>query len=360
MSVDQLGFSPTEIVPPGETLLEWLDQRGMSQAEFAKRASLTPKHINKVVKGLAGISPEVAVTLESVTGIPARYWMRLDGNYQAAKQHLEFRRSLMPEADIVDLFPIKRLRQIGALPASDDKVGTLVDLLQFFGVADVEALDRVWLKPAMLRSSKAFEPSLGSLAAWLRLAEIEGAAALTESFDASACRAALPEIRSLSRLPGIEWLEPLRERCAQVGIALVIKQELPGCHVNGATRWLSSEKALVAMSFRHLRNDIFWFTLFHEICHVLKHSKKEMFVHVANSQVAQALEDEANTFAANHLIPPEDAHMLKHLKTADAVADFALQVGVAPGIVVGRMQHDGLIPYNRWTKLFGRYRFPTD
>lgn len=103
----------------------------------------------------------------------------------------------------------------------------LSELLRFFAVADVTALDEVWLKPAQLRRSPTFQPDVGSHAAWLRLAERQAEKIPTSRFDAGRCRATIPKMRAVSTLPGVEWIEPVRDACASAGIALVILKELP-------------------------------------------------------------------------------------------------------------------------------------
>lgn len=208
----------------------------------------------------------------------------------------------------------------------------------------------------MYRRSKAFQSDGGALASWLRLAELDAARVKAARYDAEGVRDALERMRALSRLPGIEWLDPLRDLCASLGIALVIIRELPKCRVNGATRWISPDKAMIALSLRHRRNDIFWFTLFHELCHLLRHSKKETFID-GTGTIDVALETEADAFAARALIPPHAAMRLRELTTLAQVKGFAQEVGVADGIVVGRMQHDGLIPHSQWTSAIVRYRF---
>jgi HTH-type transcriptional regulator/antitoxin HigA len=145
-----------------------------------------------------------------------------------------------------------------------------------------------------------------------------------------------------------------------VGVAIVVLKELPGCRVNGAARWVSPDKAMVVLSLRHRRNDIFWFTLFHEFCHLLRHSKKQTFIDAKGSDIATELEDEADAFAARVLIPPAAASALAGLTTIAEVRAFSKEIGVAPGVVVGRTQHDGLIPHNKWTTLIERYRFADD
>lgn len=353
-------YEPAELVPPGETLTEWLDHQGMTQAEFARRTNLTPKHISQVVRGGVGISPEVALAFERVTAIPARYWTQLDANYQTAKQRLAETGSLEAHIDLVDQFPVRQLQKRGHLRKGLSKLEKLQGLLELFGVADPSALEDVWLRPAMYRQSRAFKADPGALATWLRLAEMQAAQVAVEPFDASDCRSAIEKMRELSTLPGVEWLEPLKELCASVGIALVILKELPRCRINGATRWLSPHKAMIALSLRHRRSDIFWFTLFHELCHILRHSKKETFVDAKGSSIDDDLEREADTFAARVLIPPPCDRHLQNLSTAKDVERFASTIGVAAGIVVGRMQHDDLIPHGKWSSLITRYRFIDD
>ena len=357
---ENLLLEPAELVPPGETLAEWLDREAMTQAEFAKRTSLTPKHINQVVKGSVGISPEVALAFERVTSIPARYWTQLDANYQTAKQRVLEAEALRKRVDLVHRFPVKELERRGCIERKTSKIGTVRELLRFFAVADPDALEEVWLRPALYRRSTAFEVDEGALASWLRLAELEASKVKTTPFDVAACRAAVKDMRALSALPGIEWLEPLKRLSASVGIALIVLKELPKCRVNGATRWLSPEKAMIALSLRHRRNDIFWFTLFHELCHVLRHSKKETFVDAKGSGIARELEDEADSFASRVLIPSQLVGDLRDLSNAADVVAFADAIGVAPGIVVGRMHHEELIPHSKWTDLIVRYRFADD
>lgn len=349
-------YEAPALVPPGETLAEWLEREAMSQVEFARRTRLTPKHITQVVKGKVSISPEVALAFERVTSIPARYWAQLDANYQASRLRLAEGTQLLERVDLVDYFPVRELEKRGHIEPVVDKVDKLRGLLRFFGVASPDALEDVWLQPAMYRRSNAFPADAGALASWLRLAEQEAVKVKTAPYDPDGVRDSLDEMRALSRLPGIEWLGPLTTLCASLGIALVIVKELPKCRVNGATRWLSPEKAMIALSLRHRRNDIFWFTLFHELCHLLRHSKKETFVDGTGTIDAE-LEAEADAFAGRVLIPPRAAADLPHLRSLAEVQAFAADLGVADGIVVGRMQHDGLIPHSQWTSAIVRYRF---
>ena len=68
--------------PPGATIKEQLNDRGMSQKEFAARMDMSEKHISKLINGEVQLTPEVAVRLEVVLGVPARFWNSLEAVYR--------------------------------------------------------------------------------------------------------------------------------------------------------------------------------------------------------------------------------------------------------------------------------------
>ena len=143
---------------------------------------------------------------------------------------------------------------------------------------------------------------------------------------------------------GFARLGGLRD-CAACGLALVFVPELPGTHVWGATRWLSPSRALIQLSLRYKTDDHFWFTFFHECGHVLLHGKRDVFVESEEFSLDEAKEAEANSLARNVLIPETalKSFLRRRVFTGTAIRQFAFQIGVAPGIVVGRLQHDGLL-----------------
>jgi len=143
-------------------------------------------------------------------------------------------------------------------------------------------------------------------------------------------------------------------------VATVFVRELEGSRACGATRWLNPQKALIALSLRYKSNDQLWFTFFHEAAHVLLHGKREAFVEIMGASTGdQEQEDEANRFAAELLIPPKDLVPLLADRSfsGEKIKAFAERVGIAPGIVVGRLQHDGHVPYGHLNGLKVRYRW---
>jgi Zn-dependent peptidase ImmA (M78 family) len=141
--------------------------------------------------------------------------------------------------------------------------------------------------------------------------------------------------------------------CAEAGVEAVFVPELPRTGICGATRWLAPTKALIQLSLRYKTDDQFWFTFFHEAGHILLHRKKEVFLEQDGEAGAEE-EEEAHTFARDLLIPLTDWRRFVSSGQYEAsvdIAAFAEAVGVAPGIVVGRLQHDGLIPFSRCNEL---------
>jgi len=146
-------------------------------------------------------------------------------------------------------------------------------------------------------------------------------------------------------------------------VAVVIVEHFKAAKVNGATRWLTPTKALIQLSLRYSWEDIFWFTFFHEAGHVLLHQKKEVFVEPETRPDANSLdpklvdlENEANRFAGRMLIPARLESRLSTLRLAEVPA-FAEKLGIAPAIVVGRLQHEGCLPYKRGNNLRRRLKF---
>jgi HTH-type transcriptional regulator / antitoxin HigA len=148
----------------------------------------------------------------------------------------------------------------------------------------------------------------------------------------------------------------MKRLCSLVGVAVVVVPEITGCRASGATRWLAPHKAVLQLSVRHKRDDHLWFSFFHELGHILLHGKRDQFIE-DGSPAEDPKEREADRFASDTLIPSRYAAELASITSLAAIQDFAERIGVAPGIVVGRLQHDGIIRYQVGHKLFVRYKF---
>ncbi len=340
-------------VPPGETLRELLDERGLTQRDLARRADLSPKHVNRLLQGLVPLSPDVAQRLERVTGTPARIWNRREADYRSDLERLRTQRDLAEYGPWLRELPVKVLVERGVLPEQPaDKASRAEQMLSFFGVASVEAWEDVYAGPACaFRKSKVYEAKHGALSAWLRLGEIAAQDIRCNPFDPAALRSALPGLRALTTERPEVFGSRMAEICAAHGVAVVFVEEITGARASGATRWLTPSKALVQLSLRYRTDDHLWFTFFHEIAHVLLHGKKDVWIEGDSPTADDPREAEADQFSRDVLIPPRAAAELPLLKTESAVQEFAARIGVAPGIVAGRLQHDGDWPHSRGNRL---------
>lgn len=354
-------FRPDFLSPPGQTLEEILDERALSQTELARRLGVSLKHVNQIINGAATISAETALGLENVLGIAASFWLNRDANFQAEVARRNKQEDLISSLDWAEQFPVDELKKRGYLAHKAKGAELVAELLRFLGIASA----RQWKDPApAYRKSLKSTSDSYALAAWLRVGEIEAQEQHCAPYDAEHFQEALQQVRRLTRLRATEWEPAVKEVCAAAGVVLVVVDTFAQARVNGAARWLSPHRAIIQLSLRYRWEDIFWFTFFHEAGHILHHRKKNLFVEPKKRPGANTaeqhdwlkLEQEADRFATRTLIPPARENELQHLAVTD-VPRFAQELDIAPAIVIGRMQHDGLIPYSQGNHLRRRLAF---
>lgn len=345
------GFQPDYAIAPGETLRDKLAEIGMSQVDLADRANLSAKHVNQIIHGAAPITHDTALAFERITGVPARIWNALEAAYRDALARQAQRALAAEDRAWLNQLPIAELRAKGLLPRDADEGATFEAMLNFFGVADRRAWERIWLQPvASFKRTRAFRSEPGAVAAWLRAGQLQALRIQCGPFDAVGFRKVIREARSLTRRA--EFGEQLRALCASAGVAVVYVPEVGKCRASGAAQWSSSTKAIIQISDRYKRSDSFWFAFFHEAAHILHHSKKETFVNDGSED--DEVEAEANHFARTTLIPSEFDSDLESLSNAADVVEFADRIGIHPGIVAGRLANDNVAGWT-WQKV-GRLR----
>lgn len=355
-------YEPDYAVPPGETLLETIEFMGMSQSELAERTGRPKKTINEIIKGKAAITSETSLQLERVLGIPASFWNNLERNYREKLAEIEESERLASNIEWLKEMPIKAMIEYGWIRSFNSKIEQLQEVLNYFGVATVEAWNEVWKKVLgnpkfTFRQSAVFTSETGAVAAWIRKGQIELKKIKCKPFKPSVFRKALEEIRDLTNESPDIFVPKITEICCNAGVAVVFIPELPKSRVSGAAYWLNSEKAVIQLSLRYKTDDHLWFTFFHEAGHVLQNLKKEMFLEYI--EVKAEDEEEANRFASDTLIPSSSykVFLKQGSFNAHSVEKFAKRLGIAPGIVVGRLQHDKIIPFSHLNNLKNYFKW---
>lgn len=343
------GYQPNFVTPPGDTLAELLEERGMTQSELAQRMGRPLKTINEIIRGKKAVTAETALQLERVLGAPAHFWLNREQHYQEHLARQMADKALQAQQDWLKHFPIKAMQQRGLLPVGADTSQLLVALLQFFGLAEPSGWEDIWSGCLVnFRKTVAYESSDYALSVWLRQGELAAQEILCAPYNEAIFKQLLvSDIRPLTCQTPEQFAPRLVDLCASVGVAVAFTPQVDGARVSGATRWLSKGKALIQLSLRYKTNDHFWFTFFHEAGHIVKHGKREFFINVEDGADDQK-EQEADQFAADTLILPADyARFVQGRKqfSIAAVRQFAQELNIAPGIVVGRLQHDGRLPF---------------
>jgi len=352
-------YRPASVTPPGDTLGDLLEERGIRQTELATRMGVTPKFVNELIAGKATITPTTALSLEKALDVSADFWLARDARYQEARAREESRTEMTANVSWLRELPWEDMRDFGWIAKQADRASYVEACLQYFGVASVNAWRQHYVEQtnasAAYRASQKVQRAPGAVAAWLRAGELAAAGIECAPFSRERFFGALDDARKLTLVKEPAKFEPaLREAFAACGVAVVIVRAPKGCPINGAVRWLTPHKALVQLSFRYLRNDTFWFTFFHECGHIALHGKKILFLE--NEEMTGVEEDQANSFAADRLIAPSDwAQVTTFAGSAPEISEFARRVGIAPGIVLGRLQNERRVPWNRFNDLKVRY-----
>ena len=360
-SAHRISFEQNAVPHPGETVSEYLDFQGWSQRDLARRSGLTPKTISEICNSKAPITPVTALAFEKVFQRPAHFWLNLQRHFDEAEAR---RRELAKSpqwSEWVRNFPLNEMRRLKfSLPEGRSDADTL---LNFFGVSSPESWDSVWKASAVAyRQTRKFRTREETIAAWVREVELVARELDVVEFNEERLLSTIDELRQLTRKPADEIMDPIQRICAGAGVAVVLVPELRNTGISGCVRWLNDKKALIGLTLRYKTDDQFWFTLFHEIGHILLHRNKRSFVidnaavdlsdHIVDPEMQQH-EAEASRFAADTLIPPHalSGFIRKEAFTNESIHDFAETVGVGPGIVVGRLQHEGLLAPHQGQKL---------
>ena len=358
--VDKLNeFQPDYAVSPGEVLSVELELRGMTQQELARRTGITPKHIISIQKAKSAITPETAIKFERALGMPVGYWLNLEANYQEILARQAEEEQLEQDLDWLKRIPINAMAKFNWIEKVRDKKGQLVEVLRFFGIANVSQWDDMW--PSLnvaYRQNQTHEVFPEAVSAWLRQGELKAASIACAPYNKATFREVLDKVRTLTTAEPANFAPAMQELCAMAGVAVVFVPCLPKTGVSGATRWLNKDKAIIQLSLRYKTDDHLWFTFFHEAGHILLHGKKELFLEGPNG-LDQDKEHEANVFAEHELIPKKAfaKFIADRSFKKDSISAFAKAMGIAPGIVVGQLQHKGLLDVRFCNDLKQRFKW---
>ena len=344
---------------PGNSIRVMMQRRGVSSAELANSFEDGMNTLRAICDGTRAIDETLANALESRLGGSAAFWLKRQENFETALARAVDAAAKNESEDWLRLVPSP---SGGKTPPKMTETRLLDELrrrLMYFNVPKLDAWERRYgetIGATRFRTSKAFTVSEEAVLLWLRRGEMEAELANTGKWRPGNLQDRVHAIRKLTKVSNPRrFLPSLKLLLAEVGVALVVIRAPVGCRASGATRMVTPDKAMLLMSFRHRVDDQFWFTLFHEIGHLVLHQAAS-FVDDDNISGDDKSENEANDFASFCIVPLDRTEQLEDLPpSGPAVIRFSVSVGVSPGLTVGQMQHRKIIGHNRLNHLKRRW-----
>lgn len=336
--------------PPGATIKEQLLDRGFSQKEFALRMGMSEKHMSKLINGEVQLTPDVAVRLEMVLGVPAKFWNKLEATYREKLIKANAENKMDADKELVKKSPYREMSKNGWVPETRDATEKVIYLRKYFEVVNLEIIEDMQLSKIACRRLAETEKGNLALLAWAQKAKLEARTIKTSLIDLKTLKKRLAEIRSMTSMNPADFCPRLIEMLASCGIALVFLPHIGGSFLHGAT-FYDGDKIVVGLTVRGKDADKFWFSLFHELGHIL-------LGHI-NQSNGTTIEDEnaADNFAKETLIPTAEFNAFTSLNdfSKASIYSFAQEQNILCGIVVGRLQKEGFINYNRCNDLKTKY-----
>ncbi len=331
----------TIATPPGATIKEQLVDRGMSQKEFASRMEMSEKHISKLINGEVQLTPDVAMRLEMVLGVPAHFWSNLESIYREKIAKVQAENDMADDLEILKKIPYNEMAKNHWVEPTTKKEECVFNLRKFFEVVRLGILRDPLIPNIAYRKTGTGVKSDYALIAWAQKAKLEARSIPTSAINIDKLKTLFPAIRKMTSENPSKFCPVLCKELADCGIALVFLPHIGGSFLHGAT-FYDGSKIVVGMTVRGKDADRFWFSLFHEFGHIV-------YGHMAN-QDGTTEEDERNadSFARNALIPDEafQQFVLEERFDKLSIIEFAKMIGIDAGIVVGRLQKERYIPFS--------------
>lgn len=354
-----MSYEPRLAIHPGEVLYDILESEGHSQAWLAERTGYSDKQISQIINKKALITPELSLRLERVLSASADFWNNLTTNYQSDLARLEERKRAQAESEqfsdqLKNMYDM--LVKHNYIVRERESTIRIKQIWSFFGVSSVSDIKTV--QSVAFRKSACLKQDPYAAAAWLRCGEIEAKRLeITTPFSRATIDTVITDIKEMIRNPPQNFFIRIQDILKNAGIALVAVGYFKNSQINGATRWDGSIP-VIQLSDRGKCDDKIWFTLFHELGHVILHGKREQFITGKNTIVSAVEESEADKFASDTLIDPraykEFIGSLQRPVTREEILYFAEEQNITPSIVLGRLQHDNYVAYDCFSDLHRR------
>ena len=338
--------------PPGATIKEQLENRSMTQKEFAKRIGMSEKHISRLINGEVHLTPDMAEKLERVLGLPAGFWNKLEAIYQEKLAKVKNENELSKEKEWMKKYPYTKIAEWGMVPFTHNWKDKIVNLCKFFEVSNLKLLQNKDLIPIACRKLSATEKSTYIMLTLAQYAKIKSRQIEVAPFCKNTLEEKINDIRLLTRHKSMDFMEDLSDILKSCGIALVYLPQVKGSFLHGITFYdRNTNKIVLGITMRGKYADRFWFSLFQEISHVI-----QGHIYQKNG-TSDADETDADTMAAEILIPSAKLKSFYQEKdySIRSIKHFADLLQVGESIIIGRLQNDKKIKQSQLNQYKSKY-----
>jgi HTH-type transcriptional regulator/antitoxin HigA len=352
-------ISSVETLSPGDYVKEELRKRGWTQADLARIIDRPLAALNEAIQGKRSLSPEMAVAFGIAFGNDPHTWLEREAIYRISQLSLNDSDDTRRRTRLFQFAPVEQMQKRGWISTSTSLDYIEAELLQFFGVPSLDDEPQI---SAVARQRFASFELTAAQRAWVFRASQLASVLNVRRFDPRDFASSLSSLHALASSP--EKVSQIPPVLAELGVRFVIVESLPRTAIDGAMFWLTDTEPVIAMSMRFERIDYFWHTLAHEISHV-KHGDAhsvdlDMASETSSNLTPNEVEGRADREAAEFLIPRDKLHSFvlrtRPYYSKERISQFALRMGVHPGIVVGQLQHRKHIPYSAQRETLAKVR----
>ena len=361
MVVKKTGISRELLIHPGETIAEVLEARGITQAELASRTGVSAAYISNVIAGKKGVSAKFAMGLEYALGVPKSFWLNLQANYEAELLEVNEEQTITEaerkvREDLKDI--VKYLRQIGRMPAREGKDDSIISLRKALQISDIANLKEM-IPMGAFRMAVNTRVNDNVLGAWIRLCQLaENNKSISTKFSKNSTHDLINEIKNVMCKKNTNIQSDLKEVMQKYGIDFSVVKNFRGAPVQGYISQRPDGVYQMALTIRGAFADIFWFSLFHEIGHIVNGDigRNLKFLDDGSNQEQEL---KADLFASNMLLSPESYKVFIQEKdfSIGAICKYAKSQNVMPYIVIGRLQKEQYLDYRTYSDYKLRYKW---
>ena len=363
MAEKRHGISLELLIHPGETISDLLEERDITQKELAQRAGISEAFLSDVIHGKKDISKGLAMGLEYALGIPRSFWLNLQANYDAELLSLQEEESIQEEEktvlsaihEVVDYLKKKLIISDGLNQAE-----TIISLRKFFRVSNLTGLKTLALSGAFRMSDKA-PVNQYVLGAWLCLCKVlDSERTINSDFNPERVDELVSGLKRIMLQNHGDLQNELKDLFAQHGIDFSIVHNFRGAPVHGYIARKEDGTYQMVLTIRGAVADIFWFSLFHELGHIVNGdvSKVGSFVDAEYAK-DERKETAADSFASSRLLDQKSYERFVQAGSYSytAIKEYAQTQAIPPYVVIGRLQKEGIIPWNWHQKHKPRYKW---